>query len=107
MTPIKFTAALGAFMMAASPALATTIANQDKKEHTLTVDHGATQDDRKIAAGESVKIDCPERCGFRLRSVGYGQQPANDENLIINTDGMLQAADDAAAGKGAAAKKTQ
>lgn len=86
---LKLTTVLAAVAMAASPALATTIVNQDTKEHTLTVDRGKEQKDHKIAAGDSLKVDCPEKCGFRLGTVGYGRQAGNDEKLVIGADGML------------------
>jgi hypothetical protein len=35
----------------ATPAFATSVANQDTKEHTITVDRGAKESQQKIAAG--------------------------------------------------------
>ena len=87
----------GILVLTAGPAMAVTITNQDGKEHTLTIDHGAKESARKIGAGEQIQIDCPERCGFRVVGSGYGRQPSNDGKLIINKQGMLQSATDGTA----------
>ena len=88
----------GILVLLAGPAMAVTITNQDSKEHTLTVDRGAQESQKKIGAGQSVQVDCPEGCGFRVLGSGYGRQPGNDGKLIIDTKGMLQLADDGMTG---------
>lgn len=81
-----------------TPALAVSITNQDTKEHTVTVDRGTTENTRKVAAGDTLKVDCPERCGFRVVGSGYGRQPGPDGKLIIDEAGMLRFADETASG---------
>lgn len=96
MRHLKITAAaISAFMLAASPALATTVTNGDDKEHTLTVDRGTEQAGQKIAAGASVQIECPERCGLRVEGSGYGRQAASGDKLVIGEKGMLHFAGEA------------
>ena len=54
---------LAGTMLAASPALAITVTNQDRSEHTFTVDHGEAQADQKLAAGASTEVECKGGCG--------------------------------------------
>ena len=56
--------ALTGTMMASAPALAITLTNQDKNEHTVTVDQGETQGDQKLAAGASTEIECKGGASF-------------------------------------------
>lgn len=83
-------------ILLATPALAVSVTNQDTKEHTVTVDRGATENTRKLAAGDTLKVDCPERCGFRVVGSGYGRQPGPDGKLVIDGAGMLRFADETA-----------
>ena len=82
-------------LLMATPALATSVMNQDTKEHTLTVDRGAKESQQKIAAGATAQIDCPGGCGFTVEGSGYGREPSNDDKLVIKKDGMLDYADHA------------
>jgi hypothetical protein len=88
-------ATFGALVLAASPAWAVTVTNQAKQEHTLTVDLGEKENDLKIAAGASLKLDCPDGCAVRLRSgpAGYDRMAAGGEALVINQGGFLDYAD--------------
>jgi len=97
MTSIKSAAAVfGALMLASGPAWAVTVTNQAKQEHTLTVDLGEKENDHKIAAGASLKVDCPDGCGLRLRSgpVGYDRMADSGDKLVINQNGFLLYADE-------------
>lgn len=90
---LGFKSGLAAGMMLivlATPALAVSITNQDTKEHTVTVDRGATESDQKISSGDTLRADCPERCGFRVVGSGYGRQPGPDGKLVIDKAGMLR-----------------
>ena len=73
----------------ATPAFATSITNQDTKEHTIIVDHGAKESQQKIAAGGTAQVDCSEKCGLTVEGSGYGREPTNDDKLIIDKQGML------------------
>jgi hypothetical protein len=58
-------------MLAVTPAFAITVTNQDKRVHSLTVDKGAAQADRKLAAGATVKVESREGCELRVQGSGY------------------------------------
>lgn len=92
---IGLTAAMMSILLTTA-ALAVSITNQDNKEHTVTVDRGATESTRKVSAGDTLKVDCPERCGLRVVGSGYGRQPGPDGKLIIDQAGMLRFADETA-----------
>lgn len=79
----------------ATPAFATSVTNQDTKEHTINVDHGAKESQQKIAAGTTAQVDCPGGCGFTVEGSGYGREPSNDDKLVIKKDGMLDYAEHA------------
>lgn len=80
---------LGALTLSAGPALAITVTNQDKREHTLTVDRGVEENDTKIAPGSSLKVDCPDGCSLRTRTAGYDNSAENGERWVIREDGLL------------------
>ena len=82
-------------LFTATPALATSVMNQDTKEHTITVDRGAKETQQKIAAGTTAQVDCPGGCGFTVEGSGYGREPSNDDKLVIKKDGMLDYAEHA------------
>ncbi|MHB2211471.1 hypothetical protein ACYCO6_34410 [Methylobacterium sp. CM6257] len=84
-------------MVLVTPAFAVSIANQDTKEHTVTVDRGAMESKQKVASGDTLRVDCPERCGFRVVGSGYGRQPGPDGKLVIDKAGMLRFAEETAA----------
>lgn len=86
--------ALTGTMMASAPALAITLTNQDKNEHTVTVDQGETQGDQKLAAGASTEIECKGGCELRVRGSGYGRSPEKGDKLVIE-EGMLHFASEA------------
>lgn len=79
---------VGAVLMA-GPATAFTILNQDKRDHTLTIDRGIDETDRKIGPGETAKFDCSEGCSVRVRGSGYDRAPEMNDRLIINSRGLL------------------
>lgn len=92
--------ASGALLLTlASPAFAVSVTNQDTKEHTVTVDRGSTENNKKVAAGDTLQVDCPERCGMRVVGSGYGRQPGPDGKLIIDKSGMLRFTDETGAPK--------
>ncbi|GJE35900.1 hypothetical protein [Methylobacterium oxalidis] len=86
---------VGAFVLAAGPAWAVTVANQSKQEQVLTVDRGEKQSDHKIAAGDAFQVECPDSCGLRTRSgpAGYGRMAQGSDKLVISSEGMLTYAD--------------
>lgn len=86
--------ALAGTMLASAPALAITLTNQDKSEHTFTVDQGEAQVDKKLAAGASTEIECKGGCELRVRGSGYGRSVEKDEKLVIH-EGMLHFASEA------------
>lgn len=81
---------LAGTMLAATPALAVTVTNQDKGEHTLTVDRGETQADRKLAAGASAEVECKGGCELRVRGSGYGRSVETGDKLVIDDEGMIR-----------------
>ena len=81
---------LAGTMMAATPALAITVTNQDKAEHTFTVDQGEEQADRKLAAGASTEVECKGGCELRVRGSGYGRSVETGDNLVIDGEGMIR-----------------
>ena len=78
-----------ATLLVAGPALATTVTNQDMKSHTVVVDLGAKESRHDIAAGQSMKFDCPERCGFRDLALGTSRTADNNAQLVIDKDAEL------------------
>ena len=81
---------LTSMTLAASPAFAITVTNQDKVEHTLTVDHGEAQADQKLAGGASTEFECKGGCELRVRGSGYGRSVEAGDKLVIDTEGMLR-----------------
>lgn len=86
--------AMAGTMLASAPALAITLTNQDKSEHTFTVDRGDTQADKKIAAGASTEIECKGGCELRVRGSGYGRSVEKADKLVIE-EGTLHFAREA------------
>lgn len=74
--------------LAATPAFAITVTNQDKGEHTLTVDKGETETDQKLAGGASTEVDCQGGCELRVKGSGYGRSVEKGDKLVIK-DGMI------------------
>lgn len=62
------TLALGIAMtgLAAAPALALSVTNQDDRAHMLMIDRGADETQKKIGPGETLDLSeaCGERCGL-------------------------------------------
>lgn len=92
LTPITV-AFLACTMLAATPALAITVTNQDKGEHTLTVDKGEAQADQTLAAGASAEVECKEGCEFRVAGSGYGRSVEKGDKLVI-AGGMIRFSDE-------------
>ena len=86
---------LAGMMLAATPALAVTVTNQDKGEHTLTVDQGVSQADRKLAGGASTEVECLGGCELRVRGSGYGRSVETSDKLVIDDEGMIRFASEA------------
>lgn len=76
-------------MLAVTPALAITVTNQDKGEHTFTMDKGEAQVDQQLAAGASTEIECKEGCELRVKGSGYGRSVETGDKLVIDVKGML------------------
>jgi hypothetical protein len=81
---------LAGTMVAATPAFAITVTNQDKAEHTFTVDQGEEQADRKLAAGASTEVECKGGCELRVRGSGYGRSVETGDKLVIDGEGMIR-----------------
>ena len=92
LTSIK-AAFLAGTLLAATPALAITVTNRDKGEHTLTVDKGEAQATQKLAAGASAEVDCKEGCELRVAGSGYGRSVEKGDKLVI-AEGMIRFADE-------------
>ena len=76
-TFIAALASVALFMV--TPAFATSVMNQDTKEHTITVDRGAKESQQKIAAGTTVQVDCPDGCGFTVEAAASGRDECAEE----------------------------
>lgn len=74
--------------LAATPAFAITVINQDKGEQTLTVDKGETETDQKLAAGATTEVECQGGCELRVKGSGYGRSVEKGDKLVIK-DGMI------------------
>ncbi|ACA20004.1 hypothetical protein M446_5714 [Methylobacterium sp. 4-46] len=83
---------LGLLVLSVSPALAITVTNQDKREHTLTIDRGAEEKDATIAPGASLRVDCPDGCSLRTRTAGYDSAAETGDRWVIRQDGLLHPA---------------
>lgn len=81
--------ALGATLLVASPAFAVTIVNQDTNAHTLTIDRGAKETQKDMAPGATLKVDCPDKCGFRDEAYGFSRLADGDARLVIDKNAML------------------
>jgi hypothetical protein len=82
-----FTTGLAAgtlLIVLATPAFAVSITNRDTKEHTVTVDRGTTENNQTVASGDTLRVDSPERCGFRVVGSGHGRQLGPDGKLVID-----------------------
>lgn len=94
MRHIPITAAfLACTVLAATPALAITVTNQDKSERTLTVDKGEAQTNQTLAAGASAEVECKEGCELRVVGSGYGR-PVNTGDKLVIAGGMIRFADE-------------
>lgn len=81
--------ALSAVLLAASPAFAVTVTNQDSKTHTVVIDHGPSEQQQDVAAGKSLQVSCPDKCGFRDLAFGTGRLAGGDAKLVIDKAGEL------------------
>ncbi len=75
--------------LAASPALAVTVTNQDSHDHTLTIDRGATETQKALPAGQSLNVDCPDKCGFRDEVFGFSRLAGGPAKLVMDKDAEL------------------
>jgi hypothetical protein len=80
---------LAGAMLAATPALAITVTNRDREEHTFTVDKGEAQADQKLAAGASTEVECMGGCEVRVQGSGYGRSVETGDKLVIDDKGLL------------------
>jgi hypothetical protein len=77
----------------AAPAAAVTVTNKAASEITIGVDLGNTEKVETIAAGKSVKLDCPEGCGvtgpwgFSWMASGDDQITTDGKSLVTVMDG--------------------
>lgn len=77
-------AGLATFTLFAGTAHAVTVVNKDAQAHTIGIDWGNKESVEKIAAGKSVKFDCPEGCGV-TGPWNYSWMAKGDDT--ITTDG--------------------
>ena len=80
---------LGASVLAASPAFAVTVTNQDSKTHTVVVNDGKSDTTKDLAAGASADFPCPDKCGFRDLAFGTSRLVGGKTKLVIDKDGEL------------------
>lgn len=83
---------LCAALLAASPAFAVTITNQDSKPHTIVINHDQGETRQQIAAGQSATVNCPDNCGFRDLAFGTSRTVGGNAKLVIDKDGELHVA---------------
>jgi hypothetical protein len=95
MTKLKTVSlALASFLVFTGSASAVTVLNKDTKEHTIGIDLGNKEAVEHIAAGKSVKFDCPDGCGvtgpwgFSWMAKGADEIVTNGKNLV--SGGALQ-----------------
>ncbi len=80
---------IGAGVLAASPAFAVTVTNQDSKSHTVAVNDGKSDTTKGLAAGASADFPCPDKCGFRDLAFGTSRVVGGQTKLVIDKDGEL------------------
>lgn len=80
---------LCATLLAASPAFAVTITNQDSHPHTIIVDRGAKETQQQIDAGKSVQVNCPDKCGFYDHTFEFSRLAGGNDKLVVDKDGEL------------------
>lgn len=85
-------AIIGAGVLAASPAFAVTVTNQDSKTHTIIVNDGKSDQTKDLAAGASAEFPCPDKCGFRDPAFGTSRVAGGTAKLVIDKDGEVHMA---------------
>lgn len=83
---------IGAGVLAASPAFAVTVTNQDSKSHTIVVKDGKSDTTKDLAAGASAEFPCPDKCGFRDLAYGTSRLAGGQAKLVIDKDGEVHMA---------------
>ncbi len=89
---IMAAAVIGTGVLAASPAFAVTVTNQDSKSHTIVVNDGKTDATKTLAAGASADFACPDKCGFRDLAFGTSRVVGGSAKLMIDKDGEVHVA---------------
>lgn len=84
MTSLKVLMGTVALLMIAGPAAAVTVKNTSSAEISIGIDTGNSESTKKIAAGKSAKIDCPDGCGV-TGPWGFSWMASGDD--VITTDG--------------------
>jgi hypothetical protein len=70
----------------ATPAFAVTVNNAGGEEREITFDLGAEEKKEKVAAGKSVKGDCPEGCAVRVTGRGFDYMAKTGDELYVLED---------------------
>ena len=83
--------AMGAGLLAASPAFAVTVTNNDSKSHTIVVNDGKSDMTTELKASASADFPCPEKCGFRDLAFGTSRVVGSTAKLVIDKDGEVHA----------------
>jgi hypothetical protein len=98
MTTLKMLpAALAALALTATAASAVTVKNTDSKDHKIAITWANKQVVEPVAAGKSLKFDCPEDCGvsgpwgFSWMAKGNDTITTNGKDLVTFYDKAFKA----------------
>lgn len=89
---IVFSASLAALALQATAAAAVTVTNTDSKDHKIAITWAKKQTVEPVAAGKSIKFDCPEDCGvsgpwgFSWMAKGNDTITTNGKSLVTYYD---------------------
>ncbi len=89
--------ALAALALTATAASAVTVTNTDSKDHKIAISWGNKQTVENVAAGKSVKFDCPDDCGvsgpwgFSWMAKGNDTITNNGKSLVTLYDKAYKA----------------
>jgi hypothetical protein len=90
-------AALAALALSATAASAVTVTNTDSKDHKIAISWAKKQTVEPVAAGKSIKFDCPEDCGvsgpwgFSWMAKGNDTITTNGKSLVTFYDKAYKA----------------